>query len=543
MNPGSTNSTSGGANVGLMTEARLLAGDHLRSAGRFEEARAAYLGAIGSYTAGLARAYFGMGLAFQQEGRLEEARRPFEQAATLDPNRAEYWDQLGAIYEWAEEYPGAAECWRRVLALAPDTAARPHIGLGWALQQMRRLDEARTEFLAAAALEPDSPGAPLSLGLLELERGDFPAAEAAFRRALAISPACHMALYWLANMRGADLPDEDLAALEARLDDPATGEEPRTRLLFALGQAHDARKEYRQAARYLRQANALQDARVRIARGYDPAERTSLVDGLIRVFDRGLFARLAGAGLDSRKPVFVVGLPRSGTTLIEQVLASHPEVHGGGELLLGPRAFDALPAIVGKAISPVDCVPLLQPTQIRDLAQGYLEQLDAIGGGRAERVVDKLPENYLLVGLLRILFPNAAVIHCRRDLRDVALSCWTADFRSVPWASDPGNLGQIFRDYLRMMDHWRAILPAPMLEIEYEEVVADFDNSSRRMIAAAGLEWDPTCADFHRGARSVHTGSRVQVRQPLHSRSVAKWKHYEHELADLFAALPGARSS
>ena len=210
--------------------------------------------------------------------------------------------------------------------------------------------------------------------------------------------------------------------------------------------------------------------------------------------------------------------------------------------MLGPRAFDALPSTVGRAISPIDCVALLQPPQLRHLAEEYLEQLVGLTGGEADRVVDKLPENYLLVGLLTTLFPAATVIHCRRDLRDVALSCWTADFRSVPWASDPSHIGAIFRQYLRIMDHWRSALPTPIHEFDYEEIVSDFENSARRMVSAAGLDWDPACVEFHRSSRSVHTGSRVQVRRPLHTRSVARWKHYERELADLFAALPAAQA-
>lgn len=516
----------------------LTIGHQLAAAGRLDEARAAYLAAINECQKELAAAYAGLGVTYVQEGRLEQARGPLERAAAIDPNRSDYWDQLGAIYEWAEEYPAAAECWRRVLALAPGAAARPHIGLGWALQQQRKLDEAADEFRKAAAIDPASPEPPLSLGLLEMERGNFVAAEAAFREALRLSPTCHMALYWLANIHGARLPGEDLAALRARLDDPATGTEPRTRILFALGQVHDARGEYPQAARLLREANALQNSRVAIARGFDPADRVAVVDGLIRGFDRELFARLAGAGLDAKTPIFVVGLPRSGTTLVEQVLASHPSVQGAGELMLGPRALDALPAVVGRPISSLDCIPLLLPPHVRRLAEGYLEQLRSAGGDKAEYIVDKLPENYLLLGLLSILFPGCTIIHCRRDLRDVALSCWTADFRSVPWASDASQIGTIFRQYLRIMDHWRSALPQPIHEFDYEELVSDFENSARRLVSAVGLDWDPRCAEFHRSTRSVHTGSRVQVRQAPHTRSVARWKHYEHELADLFMALP-----
>jgi tetratricopeptide (TPR) repeat protein len=518
--------------------AKLLLGDELRAVGRFDEARAAYLEAIGALTTGLAEAHARLGLAYLQEGRIDEARGPLERAAALEPGRVDYWDHLGGIYEWAEEYAAAIECWRRVLALAPDHRARPHIGLGWALQQLGRLEEAKAEFHAAAAIEPGAAEPRLSLGLLEMERGEFAEAEAAFRAALRLSPTCDMALYWLASMHGAAMSEEDLDALKTRLDDPGTGAEPRTRLLFALGHVLDARGEYPRAARCFREANALQLSRLKLSRGVDLAGRAALVDGLIRVFDRDFFARLAGAGLDTREPVFVVGLPRSGTTLVEQVLASHPAVHGAGELLLGPRTLDALPAAVGRPVSPIDCVPLLEAAHVRRLAEGYLEQLRGIAGDRAERVVDKLPENFMLLGLLTTLFPGATVIHCRRDLRDVALSCWTADFRSVPWASDAAHIGAIFREYQRIMDHWRATLTAPIHEVDYEEIVSDFQGAARRLISAIDLDWHPACGEFHRTPRPVHTGSRVQVRQPIHTRSVARWKHYEQELADLFASLP-----
>jgi hypothetical protein len=156
-------------------------------------------------------------------------------------------------------------------------------------------------------------------------------------------------------------------------------------------------------------------------------------------------------------------------------------------------------------------------------------------------------DNFLYLGLLAALFPGATVIHCRRDLRDVALSCWMADFRSLFWANDPGHIAVKFRAYLRLMDHWRAALPATIHEVDYEETVADLEGVARRLLAALDLEWDPACLEFHQTRRPIRTASVTQVRQPLHTRSVARWRRYEHELADLFSALPDeparARSS
>jgi hypothetical protein len=160
----------------------------------------------------------------------------------------------------------------------------------------------------------------------------------------------------------------------------------------------------------------------------------------------------------------------------------------------------------------------------------------ALGAG-AERVVDKMPENYLYLGLIATLFPRARIIHCRRDLRDVAVSCWMTNFRHILWAGDPGHIASRFREYRRLMDHWRAVLPVEVFEVSYEETVADLEGVARRLVAWCGLEWQDGCLAFHKTARPVRTASVGQVRQPIYTRSVARWKHYEQDLASLFREL------
>jgi Sulfotransferase family len=162
----------------------------------------------------------------------------------------------------------------------------------------------------------------------------------------------------------------------------------------------------------------------------------------------------------------------------------------------------------------------------------------ALVKGRAERIVDKMPDNYMYLGFLAALFPQAIFIHCRRDLRDVAVSCWMTDFRSIRWANDPAHLAARFRQYRRVMDHWRAVVPVPVHEVSYEDAVADLEGTARRLIAACGLDWDPACLEFHQTRRPVRTASVAQVRQPIYKQSVARWKNYENPLASLFAALP-----
>lgn len=212
------------------------------------------------------------------------------------------------------------------------------------------------------------------------------------------------------------------------------------------------------------------------AGAYIPAANEPFAEGLTNAFGTEFFTRTTEFGLDTRRPVFVFGLPRSGTTLIEQILASHSLVHGAGELRLAPRSFRALPAIVGRPGPPLECVPHLDEAAVRRLAEQHLGWLSALDGGRAERIVDKMPGNYTHLGLLATLFPRATFIHCRRDLRDVAVSCWMTDFRMIHWANDPDHIADQFRQYRRLMDHWRSVLPVPIHEVDYEETVADLEG-------------------------------------------------------------------
>jgi Sulfotransferase family len=235
--------------------------------------------------------------------------------------------------------------------------------------------------------------------------------------------------------------------------------------------------------------------------------------------------------------VFVLGLPRSGTTLLEQILASHPQVHGSGERRFARQSFEAIPTIVDRQVPPIDGVSHMDAPAIRRLAEQHLDWLDALDGGRAARIVNKMPDNYLYLGLLAALFPNAVFIHARRDLRDVAVSCWITDFRSIRWAGDPAHIANRFQNYRRVMSHWRRTLPVPIYDVDYEDTVSDLEGVARRLLTACGLDWNPACLEFYRTRRSIRTASVAQVRQPIYTKSVARWKHYEHDLGELFSTL------
>ncbi len=369
------------------------------------------------------------------------------------------------------------------------------------------------------------------------ELGDLEQSERELRAALRLDPRHAGALARLATRLRDRLPEADRLAIESRLADPALAPRDRWTLEFGLAHVADARGEHHRAANLARTANALQqtDFQER-GKAYDPAAHRTLVDRLLGTFTADYFERVRGFGLATRRPVFVVGMPRSGTTLVEQILASHPNVCGAGELRLVWDILEQLPRAAGKSIPAIDCIAHVDPTAVLALAQRHERELMALGGS-ADRVVDKMPENTLYLGWIATLFPQAIVIYCRRDLRDVALSCWMTHLAHVRWACDPDHIASHINEHLRLMDHWHRVLPIPILEVDYESLVAEPERWARELVAWCGLDWDPACLAFHKNPRPVRTASAAQVRQPVHSRSVGRWKNYEASLSDLFEQI------
>lgn len=486
----------------------------------------------------MARSHAQTGLALQQQGRLGDALHALRKAVMMRPDDGIYWEYLAELYMERQEAAQARPCWERAFKLSPERATI-YNGLGWALQNEYRLDEAAEHYRTALRLKADFGLAQMNLGAVYEERGELAEAETAFRAALSLQPELAAPHARLALLLRGKLPAADRAALEERLTDAKLPDASRASLLFGMAHVLDPLDDCARAADCLRQANALRlELDRRSKRAYDPAAHELYVDGLLREFGSDFFGRLAGAGLTTRRPVFVFGLPRSGTTLIEQVLASHSQVHGAGEVHFAFQSFEAVPAAVGRSEPAINCVANLDAAAIARLATQHVDRLSQLDADRSERIVDKMPGNYLYLGLLRALFPQATFIHCRRDLRDVAFSCWMTDLWMIHWANDPNHIASRFQQYRRLMDHWRTVLPGPIHEVHYEETVADLEGVARRLLAACGLEWEPACLDFHRSHRPVRTPSVNQVRQPIYTRSVARWKRYENTLADLFAGLP-----
>jgi len=472
-------------------------------------------------------AHNNLGNALLLRGDASAALDHFRTASRLDPGSAEAHANLGAILMDRGELPESLAHCREAVRLRPDLpAARIH--LGNVLTQLDRLDEAEACFRALIRLQPKLAAAHANLaGVLE-QRGDFEQATASLRECLRLDPRHAGALALLATRLRDKLPDADLAAVEGLLAEPGIAANQRRPLLFGLGHVLDARGEFDRAAAVAAEANALQRADLdRRGLGYRPEAFRAFVDQLLSTFTPAFFEKVRGWGLATDRPVFVVGLPRSGTTLVEQILASHPRVFGAGELRLVKQGFKAMGGTVDG----------LEPDALQATARRHFDELSALNSS-ADRVVDKMPDNYLYLGMIAAIFPNARLIHCRRDARDVAVSCWLTDFGQVRWACDLDHIASRIAEHRRVMEHWRRALPSPILEIDYEAIVADLETNARSLVAWCGLEWDASCLDFHKTRRDVRTVSVAQVRAPIYTSSVGRWRNYEASLSSLFEKIP-----
>ena len=478
-----------------------------------------------------------LGHALRLKGDRIAAIEQFRQAARLEPASSEPHSALGEILLSLGEPERALTHCREAVRIGPATPSLS-VTMGTVLHSLGRLDESMAWFREAIRLEPTLADAHAGLaGVLE-ELGDLEESRDSLREALRHDRRHAGAWARLATRLRDKLAESDRAAIEDLLSDPSLSSDQRWPLLFGNAHALDGRGEFERAAGLFAEANALQlaDFRAR-GQGYDPVAHRRFVDRLIAKFTPEFFERVRGAGLDTELPVFIVGMPRSGTTLVEQILASHPRVFGAGELRLVRDTFEALPAETDHPVrAPLDCVDHVDRDSLRNLA---LRHLDALMGKdrTADRVIDKMPENTLYLGLIAAMLPRAKLIHCRRDPRDVALSCWMTHFAEMRWACDIDHIASRIAENHRVMDHWCQVLPVPIFELDYEAVVTDVEGVSRQLVEWCGLDWEPACLDFHKTRRPVRTTSVAQVRSPIYGSSVGRWKNYERALAPLFAKV------
>jgi tetratricopeptide (TPR) repeat protein len=457
-----------------------------------------------------------LGGALRELGRRGDAAVAFERAIAVNPSSAESHCHLGEVLFEMRRVGAAMDCYRRALTLQP-MYAPAHLSLGMALRQQRRPADAEASCRAALDIDPNYVEALSFLGELKADRGEFAQAEELFAKAIAIDPGFHSAFAGIATHRKMTIADSEWrrgveTSLRKRL--PLSAE---VGLRYALGKYFDDVRQYDDAFDQYTRANELSK---RFGAAYDRTQFSSLVTRIIGRFQPEFIRECHSYASAADLPIVVVGMPRSGTSLAEQILASHPAVFGAGELTFWHGAYRRLEqtAPAGAPSGPV----------LADMARNYLERLTALGKDSL-RVVDKMPANFLYAGLIHAVLPNARIIHMQRHPLDTCLSIYFQNFFNIgPYANDLDNLAHYYREYLRLTDHWRATLPATaLLEVPYEALLADQEGWTRRMLDFVGLQWDPKCLDFHATDRVVITASKWQVRQKINTASAGRWRNYE----------------
>lgn len=527
-----------------------------------------------------------LGLVLMEMGRRDEAERVFRATLAIDGNQVDILSNLSVLLKQMGRQPEGEPLLRRGLALAPDdvgvlvnlgdllvATGRPEEALplleraiaraprspearnnlALALKSLGREEEATPHLEAALALNPRYLPAIHNLGNNLVAVGRVADGVAKFLEVLDSDPHNLPALYSLATVTDHPLDDAALAKIDRLLAEPGLVAEGRQLLHMAAAAARDRRGDHDAGIRHAIESGSLRRALDRRAgRGFFRDRHTRLVEALIEAFPAG--AAWPSSGLDTVMPVFVVGMPRSGTTLVEQILAAHPRVHGAGEadeialaaLALGGDRIDGDdPAAYPRAMAGLAPAPLVAAAE-RVLA-AYRASADRARPADAAadwpaRIVDKTTINFLHVGLIHTLFPRARIIHTLRDPRDTAVSCLLHNFTgaALNFTNDLGDLGVVLRTKDRLMAHWHEALPGVVLDVPYESLVADVEGWTRRMLDHVGLEWSERCLEFHALDRRVKTASNLQVRKPIYASSVARWKRYEAHLAPLQAALEGA---
>jgi tetratricopeptide (TPR) repeat protein len=539
-------------------------GNALRETGKLAEAVASYRRAL-ALKSDYGMAHNNLAAALNQQEKFAAGLASSERAIALIPEFFGAYVNCAAALMGLERFAEADAPLRRALELAPDRA-QTHCDLGWVLAKLGRYEEAVAFLKRAIALDPHDATPHFALGATLYLTKDLPGSEAVLRRAVELAPGYKEAWHELGTVlrssgrfeealfcfrrvvdldpdwpeayrslavTGQQADETPLRRLEAVLKNRGRSVSDRISAGFAMGTLLDNANRCDEAFPCFAEANALhRQQRAEAGKRFDIDALRRQVDDLIELATPDFFSAAASWGNPSQAPVFIVGMPRSGTSLVEQIAASHSRVFGAGERHALGEIWDTLSRHNrGRPVEKWDAA------FARRLADRHVAALQALGNG-AVRIIDKMPDNIFFLWLIAALFPSARIILCRRDLRDVCLSCYFHHFTEGHlYAYDLADCGARALEIDRLATHWSRVLPLEIQAIDYEKLVSDREGESRRLIEFLLLEWEPACLDFHLTERSVLTASAWQVRQPLYRRSVARWRRYERHLSTLLEVL------
>lgn len=484
-----------------------------------------------------------LGIAMQclRQGRFGEAEMVYKDVIRQDPSCAPALFNLGLLAHRRGAVGEAADIFEKLVRIAPQDADAT-LSLAILKAEQRKMAEAQALAERALQLGP-SPAGMVQLGGLFSETGDTAKACHCLGEAIRQQPENIKAHFSLHTLKKYAVDDPDfLRLLEIEKKGGQLPMDERTMLSFILAKAYFDQDNSEKAFEHLATGNRLRKA---VYAGYDIAQHEKYVDSVIRLFDAATVAKLRPASaMDSSRPIFVIGMMRSGSTLVDQILSSHPDVESIGELPVLPKCLPyfanaEMPGWFGPREPSIslEMMAKLDAGVLQDISKKYLSQTEPAANG-ARRVVDKMLFNYLWTGIIRLAMPQAKIIHCTRDPADIGLSIWGIMFADpLPWTYDQKSIGRYYRAYKKLMDHWNAIFPGEIHEVNYETMIADQESETRRLLEFCGLPWDDRCLKFHETSRRVKTSSLSQVRQPIYKDSVRKWEKYAAHLADLITTL------
>jgi len=479
---------------------------------------------------------FKRAIALQAEGNLPAAEKIYRAILKQYPHHFPSLSNLGFVLLDQERMEEATTFLRRALNQNPNSAV-VHTRLARAFQLLDRPKEAEERLRRAIALNPELAEAHATLGLGLADLGRYDEAVAALARAIELAPDWARLYYFWGHIKQWSAEDPRLATLEALARNSGNlSAAEQVDLKFALAKAYADLRDIERSFRCQIEGGALQRRLI----GYDETSALRELDEVCRALNAGWMKRHEGAGDPSPLPVFIVGMPRSGTSLVEQILAGHPKVRAFGERLTFNESLAEIcgaptvpPALAQRAAQWSD-------SQLRKLGRLYLDAIRAGVPKIAARTTDKLPANFQHVGLIHAALPNARIIHTRRDPVDTCLSLFSVLFSGPgqPYSYNLSDLGRYYRAYEKVMAHWRDILPAGvMLEVRYEDVVDDLEREARRIVAHCGLQWDDACLEFHKVQRTIRTMSHAQVRRPIYRSSIGRQRPGRKVLLPLLEAL------
>ena len=477
-----------------------------------------------------------LGNALWSLGKSEEAVAAYKCALELNPDLADSYRNLGTVLLELEELDDAINCFNHALRINPRDI-KSYQGLGKARNAQGDLDQAVSAYREAIAIDPANAEYYRELGRAFGDHGEIEKAISAHRKAVEINPQYAMAYQALSKNKKFTEYDDDMKAMETLLSTKATSDKDSIHLAFGLGKAYEDLGNFDKSMEFVIQATRLK----RNSFDYSISDSQQQFDRIREVFSPDFFSNHLDLGDPDRTPIFILGMPRSGTSLVEQILASHPAVFGAGEVNDLVKVFQSIKKPVDKKQS--DTFPEgfsdLDGRDFADLGKQYIVGIRKYSTD-ARFITDKMPHNFLRIGFIRTILPNARIIHCTRDPMDNCLSLFKTDLlNGHRYSYDMSELGQYYRMYLELMDYWRDSLPGFIYDQSYEELVSCQKKQVSQLLQHCGLPWDDSCMDFHKTRRKVNTASNAQVSRPIYKDSVQLWKRYEKQLEPLRAAIYG----